>query len=236
VGGGVSAWLGLAVIPALVLLVLTHTWMAGASRGGSRRALLKAFVLPPLPYVYRTDGVVYRRIAVAAIWLLSLVICVVFIPCWGAIIGQDHCRGRDAALVVSSFSRALWVCEEGEEVARYRVSLGLAGVGKEREGDWRTPSRRESFALGRARDSVSGHYRFIPVEYPDDLDWERARSRGIDRPGSAIGIHPPRFDFLRWTVPWLYRSRGCIVVPDRRTLDAIEVWLDAHRGARIFID
>lgn len=76
------------------------------------------------------------------------------------------------------------------EVKRYSVAIGRGGPGpKRREGDALTPEGRYHM-MPPGRPSGDGFRWFIPIDYPNAEDRERARQLGQQVPlGGAIGLH-----------------------------------------------
>lgn len=129
-------------------------------------------------------------------------------------------RPADFVLLEKSV-RKLTLFRQGEEVASYRVSLGLDPTGhKEREGDFRTPEGR--YLLTR-RNPQSEFFLSIQVSYPDPADLAKARKNGW-APGGAIMIHGlpniPKYPRERYlATDW---TDGCIAVSNDAML---EIWL-----------
>ena len=129
-------------------------------------------------------------------------------------------RPADFVLLEKS-ARKLTLFRQGEEIAAYRVSLGLDPTGhKEREGDFRTPEGR--YLLTR-RNPRSDYFLSIQVSYPDPADVARARKNGW-APGGAIMIHGlpniPKYPRERYlATDW---TDGCIAVSNE---DMLEIWL-----------
>lgn len=138
------------------------------------------------------------------------------------------CLPGETGVVVLTAARTLHLCHEGRETASYPVSLGSGGVGKQREGDGKTPIGAYVLAAPRA----SSSYRtFVHVGYPTQAQQKAGFT------GTAIGIHgPPRgwtggsraFTAVDWTA-------GCIAVGSDAEIDAIAGWIRRHhiRGVRI---
>ena len=114
-------------------------------------------------------------------------------------------------VVVNKCERVLLLLHRGNEIARFRVSLGGQPVGhKQQEGDRRTPEGRY---LLDYKKSDSAYYKAIHISYPNAEDIADARRRGVD-PGGLIMVHgqkngtEPHADGLPLT-DW---TAGCIAV------------------------
>jgi murein L,D-transpeptidase YafK len=142
---------------------------------------------------------------------------------------DDHpCLGGDE-VVIHTRHRALLLCQDGEPRAHYAVALGSGGLGKQREGDRRTPLGR--YPLGAPRRSWS-YGVFVPVGYPTA---EQARA-GFT--GGAIGIHGPRRQFagaglLNTAGDW---TAGCIAVGSDREIAEIAAWIRTRRNPAVRIE
>jgi murein L,D-transpeptidase YafK len=121
-------------------------------------------------------------------------------------------------VVVHKAGRKMELFREGQLVASYRVSLGLAPSGqKQREGDFRTPEGR--YRLTR-RNAQSDFFLAVQVSYPEAEDIVIARRNGW-APGGSIMVHGlpnflkyPRDRYLNtdWT-------DGCIALSNENMLD-----------------
>ncbi len=134
-------------------------------------------------------------------------------------------------VVVHKAGRKMELFREGQLVASYRISLGLAPSGqKQREGDFRTPEG--SYRLTR-RNAESDFFLAVQVSYPEAADIALARRNGW-APGGAIMVHGlpnylkyPRDRYLNtdWT-------DGCIALSNENMLD---FWLLTGQGTPIEI-
>jgi murein L,D-transpeptidase YafK len=124
-------------------------------------------------------------------------------------------------VLLEKTTRKLTLFRQGEEIASYRVSLGLDPSGhKEREGDFRTPEGR--YLLTR-RNPQSDFFLSIQVSYPGPEDVAQARRNGWS-PGGAIMIHGlpniPKYPRARYLeTDW---TDGCIALSNE---DMLEIWL-----------
>jgi len=112
-------------------------------------------------------------------------------------------------------------------VASHRVALGSGGLGKQKEGDGKTPLGR--YGLGAPRQS-QGYGIFVPVGYPTPAQQK------LGFTGSAVGIHgPPRGagGALTTTVDW---TAGCIAVGTDAEIEAISTWIRARHVKTVRIE
>jgi len=140
----------------------------------------------------------------------------------------NTCPPTGAALVVDTSVHTLWLCRDGRADHTYKVSIGSAGVGKQREGDNRTPLG--VYTLDAPVESEQFHT-FIPVGYPT----EAQRRDGLT--GSAIGVHGPtrRSAWLGRFNTWTDWTRGCIAVGSDRDISEIASWVAHERATQIVI-
>ena len=133
------------------------------------------------------------------------------------------CASGETTVVVDTRTHRMHLCNAGKVDLTFVVALGTKGVGKQRQGDMRTPLGR--YGLGRPRASKSFHI-FVPVEYPTP-----AQAR-MGFTGSAIGIHgPPRgwktlaelatLVSQDWTI-------GCIAVTTDEDIETVAAWIRKH--------
>jgi hypothetical protein len=137
---------------------------------------------------------------------------------------DDACTDAGTAIVVDTGARILALCERGTATSTFPVAIGGGGVGKQREGDDRTPLG--AYPLGAPRRS-SAYGTFIPIGFPTAAQ----RARGVT--GGAIGIHGPdrrlrRLGRLAVALGW---TRGCVAVSSDDEMTAISRWVRRHRGA-----
>ena len=129
------------------------------------------------------------------------------------------CRANETAIVVDTRTHQMHLCGAGRTERTFVVAPGMRGVGKQREGDNRTPLGR--YGLGAPRASQHFHI-FVPVQYPTP-----AQAR-LGFTGGAIGIHgPPRgwsFTELASLVAQDWTA-GCIAVATDEDIEAIATWI-----------
>jgi murein L,D-transpeptidase YafK len=135
---------------------------------------------------------------------------------------QD-CGERETAIVIDTRAHQMHLCRQGENDRTYSVALGIRGVGKQRQGDNRTPLGKYLLAAPRASRDF---HTFIHVGYPTP-----AQAR-MGFTGSAIGIHgPPRglqsFAELASLVTrdW---TAGCIAVATDEEIEQVAAWVREH--------
>ena len=135
----------------------------------------------------------------------------------------QRCGERETAIVIDTRAHQMHLCREGENDRTYIVALGIRGVGKQHQGDNRTPLGK--YVLAPPRASRDFHT-FIHVGYPTP-----AQAR-LGFTGSAIGIHgPPR----GWqsvaelamlvTRDW---TAGCIAVATDEEIEQVAAWVRKH--------
>ena len=123
--------------------------------------------------------------------------------------------GTDTVLLVESERSRLWVLtrkgDSVEVVANHYVSVGQQGVGKEREGDRKTP-----LGLYRISNEIPGTKLIdfygpfaLPLDYPNLLD------RSLAKTGSGIWLHGVPSD--RYARP-PRASDGCVVLANEDLL------------------
>ena len=132
------------------------------------------------------------------------------------------CRANETTIVVDTRTHQMHLCGDGRIERTFAVALGMGGVGKQREGDNRTPLGR--YGLGPPRASQHFHI-FVPVQYPTP-----AQARMVFT-GGAIGIHgPPR----GWSLTALASlvaqdwTAGCIAVATDDDIEALASWIRKH--------
>jgi murein L,D-transpeptidase YafK len=154
--------------------------------------------------------------------LLALLLAVVATPAVADLFPVSR-QGFETAnhVVLRKSERRLYLYRDDQQLASYRVSLGLSPTGpKEREGDFRTPEGR--YLLTR-RNPDSDFFLSIQVSYPDAADIAAARRAGVP-PGGAIMIHglPNQLKYPRERYLSTDWTNGCIALSNE---DMLEVWL-----------
>jgi murein L,D-transpeptidase YafK len=128
------------------------------------------------------------------------------------------CAPFRASIVVDTSAHRLALCEGGKNVETFGVRLGKHGVGKEREGDGKTPLGR--YPLGDPRSSVA-YGTFIPIAYPT----EAQRRAGFT--GGAVGVHGPHRSVaaLGPMVNAFDTTDGCVGIATDEEMKRIESWV-----------
>jgi murein L,D-transpeptidase YafK len=141
----------------------------------------------------------------------------------GSSAASPVCRTAETAVVVDTRAHALHLCRDGKAERTFAVALGMRGVGKQHQGDNRTPLGR--YGLGPPRASQHFHI-FVPVQYPTPAQVRMGFT------GSAIGIHgPPRgWSTLAELAALVAQdwTAGCIAVATDADIDAIALWIRKH--------
>jgi len=116
----------------------------------------------------------------------------------------------DSVLVLKSESR-LYLMREGKELASFKVVFGSNPDGhKQQQGDERTP---EGHYILDYKNPNSKYYKSIHISYPNALDRENARKRGV-RPGGDIMLHgqPNGYGGFSTIVQLFNWTNGCIAL------------------------
>lgn len=133
------------------------------------------------------------------------------------------CRAAETAVVVDTRTHQLHLCSDGQVERTFAVALGMRGVGKQRQGDNRTPLGH--YGLGPPRASQHFHI-FVPVQYPTPAQVRMGFT------GSAIGIHgPPRgWSTLAELAALVAQdwTAGCIAVATDPDIEAVAAWIRKH--------
>ncbi len=123
-------------------------------------------------------------------------------------------------VVVKKSEAKMYLQKRGKVVKSYNISLGGNPVGhKIQQGDSRTPEGVYSLNY---KNSKSRFYKSINIDYPNEADIVRAKSRGLD-PGDDIVIHgmPNELGDVRGPIEPLNWTEGCIAV---RNYEMDEIW------------
>ncbi|TDQ50322.1 L,D-transpeptidase-like protein [Permianibacter aggregans] len=120
----------------------------------------------------------------------------------------------------------------GESVAReYRISLGDNPIGhKQQQGDERTP---EGHYLIDFRNPQSRYHRSLHITYPNAVDKQNAKTRGVS-PGGDIFIHglPNGMGWMESAFVGRDWTDGCIAVTNA---EIEEIWRLVKNGTPIEI-
>ncbi len=121
------------------------------------------------------------------------------------------------------------LCEKGKPKAEYKVALGSGGIGKERQGDAKTPLG--VYPLTPGRYSASFHT-FILLGYPT----KEQRAKGMT--GSDVGVHGPArgtelLGEVNVATDW---TLGCIAVASDAEIDFIAAWMKKAKCTSIRLE
>lgn len=136
----------------------------------------------------------------------------------------------DTVLVIKSESR-LYLKKQGVIIKKYRVAFGANPKGhKQQEGDERTPEGK--YILDYKKEN-SAFYKAIHISYPNEIDKERARKKGVN-PGGAIMIHGQKngLGWLSFISQYINWTDGCIALSNSG-MD--EIWEAVEVGTPIEI-
>ena len=132
-------------------------------------------------------------------------------------------------IVVDKSQRILHLMKHWQPVYSFKISLGQRPIGhKQQENDSRTP---EGFYTIDAKNPDSKFFRSLHISYPDAIDRQTARRRGVS-PGGSIMIHgEPNDRTLRKNLArdW---TQGCIGLSNE---DMFIVWQVVEEGTPIVI-
>jgi murein L,D-transpeptidase YafK len=136
----------------------------------------------------------------------------------------------DSVLVIKSEAK-LYLMKDGKEIMKYHCSFGANPTGhKRQQGDERTP---EGKYILDYKKKDSAFYKAIHISYPNDLDKERAKNKGVN-PGGAIMIHGQKnnLGWLYFISKYFHWTDGCIAVSNS-AMD--EIWEAVDVGTPIEI-
>lgn len=135
------------------------------------------------------------------------------------------------SVLVDKENRKMYLISDGEKYREYDISLGDNPTGhKQQEGDERTPEGNYTIDY---RNPNSSYHLSLHITYPNAVDIESAKERGVS-PGGDIFIHglpnglgwmPSRFEGIDWT-------DGCIAVTNK---EIKEIWALVENGTPIEI-
>ncbi len=130
---------------------------------------------------------------------------------------------------VQAVEHILYICENGNTVKEFRVSLGKSGTGKKAEGDKKTPLGL--YELGIPRKS-HGFGMFIPIKYPT-----KEQSK-MGYTGKDVGIHGPfvAFSWLGSLNTLFNWTLGCIAVGQTDQIKFIAAWIKSHPNSKLLIN
>jgi murein L,D-transpeptidase YafK len=131
-------------------------------------------------------------------------------------------------LNVQAKKHILYICENGQRINKYKISIGRRGVGKTSTGDNKTPIGL--YQLETPRKSTRFGV-FIPIQYPT------IQQRAAGYTGQDVGIHGP-FWLFGWAGAmntWVDWTKGCIALENKSQITSIADWLSNHPQAKILI-
>ena len=136
----------------------------------------------------------------------------------------------DAVLVIKS-ERRLYLMNEGERFATYKVTFGGESKGhKQAQGDQKTPEGH--YMLGY-KNLKSSFYKSIHISYPNEKDRANAKRLGV-KSGGDIMIHG-QANGWEWAAPLVQLfswTDGCIALSNK---DMDQIWMAIDPGTPIEI-
>lgn len=138
------------------------------------------------------------------------------------------CLSALTHILIASSLGILVLCEQGEGIKQYRVSLGSGGIDKRLEGDRKTPLG--IYPLGTPK--VSERFgTFIPVGYPTHAQ----KAAGFT--GANVGIHGPDrvFQFLGDLTVLINWTAGCIALGYDLEINEIKDWVNTKHPTYVQI-
>ncbi|MBK7893061.1 MAG: L,D-transpeptidase family protein [Bdellovibrionales bacterium] len=141
---------------------------------------------------------------------------------------QNICEGTEHRLWHWLTSMSFISVRTTASSANYDLSLGLFGIGKTKEGDWRTPTGTYSLAMPRPSDKFGI---FMEIGYPT----KEQREKGFT--GGDVGIHGPKrmlrcAGFLNVVVDW---TQGCLAVASDGFIKEIAQFVKQNKVKEITI-
>lgn len=140
--------------------------------------------------------------------------------------GPGPCYGQRSGIIVETSRHLLWICQDGRDIIKFRVSLGRGGINKTTRGDDKTPLGK--YHLGYPRSSAR-FGTFIPIEYPTPVQ----RAEGYS--GGDVGVHGPSHMYTWFENIDFDWTLGCIAVGSGHEISEIAKWVKKHHGCRIII-
>lgn len=163
-------------------------------------------------------------------------------------ISNKHCKMRYISLIFALLSSSLfaqvdlvkvdksenkmYLFDNGKVVKKYHVAFGGNPKGhKEREGDQKTPEG--SYTLDYKKEH-SSYYRAMHISYPNTLDTQRAKSKGVS-PGGFIMVHGQRnwFALLSPITQKFNWTNGCIALTNSQMDEFMDL---VKTGTEIYIE
>lgn len=157
--------------------------------------------------------------------IILLVFCL-FIPVQ-VFARDENCRLTEGINVITA-KRVLNICEDGNIIREFDISLGSRGVGKKYTGDRKTPLGLYELAPPRPSNRFGI---FIPIMYSNQ------QQLAVTYTGNDMGIHGP-FQPLKWLGPintWFNWTQGCIAIGKNDQMAFVAQWVQEHPHAKILI-
>lgn len=162
----------------------------------------------------------------AATYMKSLLLLLLF-----TLSTISHALPKADMVVVNKSNKKLYLIKQGKSYRQYDIALGPQPTGhKIKSGDERTP---EGHYVLDYKHENSDFYRAIHISYPNNMDIEKARSKGVD-PGGSIMIHgmPNNLGWPESLVQSFNWTNGCIAVTNS---EMDEIWSAIDEGTPIEI-
>lgn len=133
----------------------------------------------------------------------------------------------EAHVAVDVTSHELFLCIDRKQTGvGLQIRIGRNGVGKQKEGDGKTPLG--VYSLGHMRSSRRYGW-FIPIGYPS------IQQKRMGFTGGAVGIHGPdrRVAWLGKVVNWLDTTDGCIGLAYDNDVKKVGSWALMTKARRV---
>jgi murein L,D-transpeptidase YafK len=130
----------------------------------------------------------------------------------------------EPAVVAELKAHRLTLCEAGQPTRTYKIAIGRNGIGKQVEGDAKSPVGKYPLGVPRASNKF---WTFIPLGYPT-AEEKRAGFTGAD-----VGIHGPPRSLLLLGIfsTWVDWTAGCLAVGSHGKIDEIAAWVREKKPA-----
>ncbi len=126
----------------------------------------------------------------------------------------------------------MYLLAGGKVIKEYYVAFGANPKGhKQQEGDEKTP---EGLYTLDYKKEDSSFYRAMHINYPNDVDIESAKNKGVS-PGGFIMIHGQR-NWLGWLAPITQQfnwTNGCIALTNSEMDEFMDL---VNVGTKIIIE
>lgn len=176
----------------------------------------------------RPDSITAHRGLRSKIICASFLSFFLFCPCFNSRASGPGPCGGGSGLIVDTARHLLFICQDGDDIQQYRVSIGRGGTDKRKHNDDKTPLG--AYPLGIPRPSAR-FGTFIPIIYPTP------RQKATGYSGNDVGVHGPfrqlkSFGEMNTSADW---TRGCVAVGSDEEISEIARWLKEHQASRILI-